>query len=51
MAFSEVAAKKAKVPLIFKHMLAKLTVKVKVGTITNFTSSTYYSKCKKGVYG
>ena len=40
MAFSEVAAQKAKVPLIFKHMLAKLTVKVKVGTITNFTSST-----------
>ena len=39
MAFTEVTTKKANVPLVFKHMLAKLTVKVKVGAISNLTSS------------
>lgn len=39
MAFTDATAKKGNVSLVFKHMLAKLTVKVKVGAITNFTSS------------
>lgn len=39
MAFTDATTKKGNVSLVFKHMLAKLTVKVKVGAITNFTSS------------
>lgn len=39
MAYTPNTAKKGNVPLTFKHMLAKLTVKVKVGAITNFSSS------------
>lgn len=39
MAYTDGTTKKEKVSLIFKHMLAKLTVKIKVGDITNLTSS------------
>lgn len=34
MAYSEVTTRQAKVPLIFKHMLAKLTVKVNTGVVS-----------------
>lgn len=34
MAYSEVNTRQAKVPLIFKHMLAKLTVKVNTGVVS-----------------
>lgn len=40
MAYTPSTTKKENVSLTFKHMLAKLTVKVKVDAINNFTSST-----------
>lgn len=43
MAYSEVATRQAKVPLIFKHMLAKLTVKVDMNAVTTTISSTTVS--------
>lgn len=42
MAYSEVA-RQAKVPLIFKHMLAKLTVKVNTGAVSTTISKTSVS--------
>lgn len=41
MAYTEVAgtSKMTNVPLTFKHMLSKLTIKVKVGAISSFNSS------------
>lgn len=43
MAYSEVDTRQAKVPLIFKHMLAKLTVKVNTGAVSTTISKTSVS--------
>lgn len=43
MAYSEVTTRQAKVPLIFKHMLAKLTVKVDMNAVTTTISNTTVS--------
>lgn len=43
MAYSEVTTRQAKVPLIFKHMLAKLTVKVNTGAVSTTISKTSVS--------
>lgn len=43
MAYSEVDTRQAKVPLIFKHMLAKLTVKVDMNAVTTTISNTTVS--------
>lgn len=39
MAYTDATTQKGTVALTFKHMLAKLTVKVKVGTVNGFNSS------------
>lgn len=39
MAYTDVTTQRGTVALTFKHMLAKLTVKVKVGTVNDFNSS------------
>lgn len=39
MAYTDATTQKGTVALTFKHMLAKLTVKVKVGTVNGFSSS------------
>lgn len=39
MAYTDATTQKGTVALTFKHMLAKLTVKIKVGTVNGFNSS------------